>query len=329
VEDLSNTGKKPGRPAEKTIALIAAAAILLASVVLYYYREKLALMFTQPKVFWDLFLTISQLKDLTVLSVTTTLVLCGIAFIIDLIAEGWNGSALRKLLINPTHSSKIDLFCFFLAITKLFETLQLCLSLGIAYFIASLFYHYFNISFMNHLEIPVLQPILIFILLDLKHYLEHRFMHLPKLWELHSYHHSATEFTLFTNARGHLLEGSIYFIFTGLFFAVTGTALHELFYFYAFREMYGYLLHADIKSNFGFVGKWILISPQAHKLHHSIKKEDYGRNFGTLFVWWDKLFGTYKEPYPDMQIGLEDTVYNEVGFFKGQLVGLQRWINSW
>lgn len=329
MENSLNTEKEPGGLAKRTILFIAAAGIFLIAVVLYYYRQKLALMFTQPKVFLDLFLTISQLKDFTILSVITTASLCGMAFVIDLIAEGWKGSALRKLTVNPSHSSKIDLFCFFLTVTKLFETLQLCFSLGIAYFIASLFFHYANINIMNHLRIPVLQPIILFILLDLKHYLEHRFMHHPKLWELHSYHHSATEFTLFTNSRGHLLEESIYFMFTGVFFALMGTALHELFYFYAFREMYGYLLHADIKSKFGFVGKYILVSPPAHKLHHSIKKEDYGHNFGTLFIWWDKLFGTYKEPYDNMKIGLDDDIYNEISFFKGQILGIKRWINSW
>lgn len=314
---------------KKTIFFLLLLVVIIVALVIYYYRFKLALMISQPKVFWDMFLTISQLRDFTFLSVITTSSLCGIAFFIDFIAEGWKGSALKKLIVNPTRSSKLDLFCFFLTVTKLFETLQLCLSLGVAYFISSLFFHYCNINLMSQLKVSYLQPIILFVLLDLKHYLEHRLMHHRKLWELHSYHHSATEFTLFTNSRGHLLEESIYFMFTGIFFALMGSAMHELFYFYAFREMYGYLLHADIKSKFGFVGKWILISPQAHKLHHSIKKEDYGHNFGTLFIWWDKLFGTYKEPYTGMKIGLENDLYNEMNFFKGQIIAFRRWINSW
>jgi sterol desaturase/sphingolipid hydroxylase (fatty acid hydroxylase superfamily) len=313
---------------KKFLILVGILLIPILAILIYYYRVKLSLMFSDPEAFFDLFLTISQLKSFTLYSTITTFSLCAIAFLFDLFASGWHNSALRKIFVNPNHSTRIDIFCFFLAITRVFQTLQLCFSLGIAYFIASIIMHYLNFNIMGMVEIPILQPLIIFVLLDLKHYFEHRVMHTKKLWELHAYHHSATEFTLFTNARGHLLEESVYFIFTGLFFALMGSALHTMFIAYAFREMYGYLLHLDIKTDWGWVGRYILVSPQAHKLHHSVNKEDYGKNYGTLFVWWDKLFGTYKEPPADIKIGLQDDFYNEMNFFKGQWVGFKRWINT-
>lgn len=297
-------------------------------LVIYYYRVKLSLIFNNPSAFLDLFLTTTQLKDFTLMSVLTTLSICGVAMLLDLVLSGWKNSGLRKLAVNPSRSSKIDLFCFFLAITRLFETMQLFFSLGIAYFLSSIFIKFFKLSLLENLNIPILQPLILFVLLDLKHYLEHRFMHTRRLWELHSYHHSATEFTLFTNARGHFLEASIYSFFTVSFFAIMGAPLEHLFWVYFFREVYAYVLHADIKSKFGWVGQWILISPPAHRLHHSINKEDYGRNFGTLFIWWDKLFGTYKEPHGEIQIGLNNDLYNEIGFFKGQWVSFKRWLQS-
>ena len=327
---MQDTGlQNPSSGKKKLILVLLSVVILLVLSLLWYYRKKLELLISDPKVFLDLFLTATQLKDFTILSVLTTLSITGTAMLIDLFLNGWKNSGLRKLTINPSHSSKIDLFCFFLAITRLFETLQLFFSLGLAYFLSSIFIKYFKLHLFGSLHYPILQPLILFVLLDLKHYLEHRFMHIPKLWELHSYHHSATEFTLFTNARGHFLEASIYSFFTVAFFAIMGVPLQHLFWVYFFREVYAYVLHADIKSKFGWVGRWILISPPAHKLHHSIKKEDYGRNFGTLFIWWDKLFGTYKEPHGDIQIGLYDDMYNEMNFFKGQLVSFKRWINSW
>jgi sterol desaturase/sphingolipid hydroxylase (fatty acid hydroxylase superfamily) len=314
---------------KKFLLLVLFILIPVIGLIVFYYRHKLSLIISDPKAFLDLFLTATQLKDFTIMSVLTTLAICATAMIIDLLLTGWKNSGLRKLVVNPSHSSKIDLFCFFLAMTRLFETIQLFFSLGIAYFLSSIFIRYFSLHLFGSLKHPILQPLILFVLLDLKHYLEHRFMHIPKLWELHSYHHSATEFTLFTNARGHFLEESIYSFFTVAFFAIMGVPIQHLFWVYFFREVYAYVLHADIKSKFGWVGKWILISPPAHKLHHSIKKEDYGRNFGTLFIWWDKLFGTYKEPQGEIQIGLYDNIYNEMNLLKGQILSFKRWINSW
>lgn len=293
-----------------------------------YYREKLLLFYSSPTTFLDLVLTALFLKDFTIYSLFTGVLITLFTLAFDLSINGWEKSSIRKLIINPSNSSKLDLFSYFLSVTGLFHVLQMCFSLGIAYLISSIFMNYFKLNLSDYFQIPYVQPILFFVLLDLKHYLEHRFMHLSKFWNLHAYHHSATEFTILTNARGHLLEESIFFIFTGIFIAIMGRPMHDLFIAYTFRGIYGYILHGDIKTNFGWVGRWILMTPQAHKLHHSIHKEDYGKNFGTLFIWWDKLFKTYKEPYENIEIGILDENYNQIGFFKGQWIGFLRWINS-
>lgn len=313
---------------KKVIFFVLIVCIALVALV-YYYRTKIGLFVSNPSAFWDLFLTASQLKEFTFLAVLTSVSSCVVALVIDFFVLGWEDCALRKILVRPSTSSRIDSFCFFLSVTRLHQALQLCVSLGFAYFLSSVFMKFIKFNLMDSIHIPWVQPVLFFIVLDLKHYLEHRFMHIPKLWELHSYHHSATEFTIFTNARGHLLEASVYAFFTAIFFAIMGSPLHQIFWVYFFREIYAYILHSDIKSKLGWVGQWILISPPAHKLHHSIKKEDYGRNFGTLLVWWDKLLGTYKEPTAEeIKIGLIDNYQNETNYFKGQWEVFKRWINS-
>jgi sterol desaturase/sphingolipid hydroxylase (fatty acid hydroxylase superfamily) len=93
---------------------------------------------------------------------------------------------------------------------------------------------------------------------------------------------------------------------------------------YALREMYQYLLHSDVKWKLGWVGKWILISPAAHRLHHSIDTKDYNKNYSTFFIWWDKLLGTYAPPKKNIEIGIENNPYNKMGFFKGQWEGMRR-----
>ena len=298
-------------------------------LLVYYYRIKLGLLLSNPAAFWKLFLNASELSDFSFWAIMVSVATCVAALLIDFFTLGWKNSSLRKIFVRPTTSSKIDSFCFFLSVSRLHQALGLCVSLGVAYFLSSLLMKFIKFNLLGSIQIPWVQPILFFVLLDIKHYLEHRFMHNRKFWELHSFHHSATEMTVFTNARGHLLEASVYAFFTAIFFAVMGSPLHQIFLVYFFREVYAYLLHSDVKSKLGWVGRWILISPPAHKLHHSINPEDYGRNFGTFFIWWDKLLGTYKEPREgEFKIGLTDDYQNQMNYFKGQWTVFKRWVNS-
>jgi sterol desaturase/sphingolipid hydroxylase (fatty acid hydroxylase superfamily) len=49
---------------------------------------------------------------------------------------------------------------------------------------------------------------------------------------------------------------------------------------------------------------WILITPGMHRVHHSIDRRDYDLNFGGLFSWWDRLFGTWREAGVVERVGL-------------------------
>ncbi len=327
MENISTELKTSSATKKKLVIFCSAIGIVIILFV-YYYRLKIELLVSNPKAFLDLFLVASQLKSFTILSTMASVSTCVLALFIEFLILGWDKSAIRKIVVRPNVSSRIDAFCFFLSVTRLYQALQLCVSLGITYFLSSILMKFMKFNLMENIHIPWVQPLLLFLLLDLKHYLEHRFLHTRKLWEIHSYHHSASEFTLFTNARGHLFEASVTSFFTAVFFAIMGAPLHEIIYVYAFREVYAYLIHSDINNKFGWIGRWILISPPAHKLHHSIDKNDYGRNFGTFFIWWDKLFGTYKEPSEPIKIGLTGDIYNQMNYFKGQWTVIKRWINS-
>lgn len=295
-------------------------------VMIFFYWDKLSTLWSNPEKFASLLLNATQLSQLSLKLVLIGLMLSTAAMLIDLMTLGWEKSGLRKLLMRPSGSAKVDLWCYFLSVFKIYEVLYFIFTMGIFYFLAGLFSKFLNINLSQYIDNVYLQFFFVFVLTDFKHYIGHRFMHISPFWELHAYHHSAEEFNLLTTSRGHFVEAGFYHLFTGLFFAVLGVPAISIFLVYGFREFYQYLLHSDVNWKLGIIGKTILISPAAHRLHHSIEKKDFNKNYSTFFIWWDLIFGTYQKPEDTYVIGIEDNPYNDVGFFKGQWIGIKRFL---
>lgn len=299
-------------------------------LMLIYYWPKVSSLWQDPEAFWRLVFDATKLSDVFTMATAVTIALFLVAAIVDVIALGWERSGLRKLFKSGNRSVWNDIMSYLLSVIRVFDILSLIASLGLSYFLASIFLKYFHFSLSDYIQSSALKLVIVFLLIDLLHYIQHRFMHFRPFWELHAYHHSAEEFTLLTTSRGHVLEGAIYFLFSGMFYALIGgdNLLQVIFYLNAIREGYQYLLHSDVNWSLGWVGKFILISPAAHRLHHSISVEDYNKNYGTFFIWWDKLFGTYAPPKKYYTIGIENNPYNKVGFFKGQWLGIRRFFGA-
>lgn len=141
---------------------------------------------------------------------------------------------------------------------------------------------------------PLALAVLVGVLLvDLLHYLKHFCMHhfAHTLWHFHAIHHSQREMNLWTDRRQHLLE----YILTQMVvlfpltvlglkpYAVMGTA--------AFVNLHALFVHANIRTNLGWMGL-VVVSPQYHRIHHSIERQHFDKNFGAVFTVWDRLFGT-------------------------------------
>ena len=123
---------------KKRHILFAIVAILI-SAMLWYYREKLSLFNEHPEKLRKLFLDATQITKVTWKLILTGVALSLIAVIIDLIALGWQKSGLRRLIIKPSGSAKIDLWSYFLSVFKIYEVLYFIFTLGIFYFFASIF----------------------------------------------------------------------------------------------------------------------------------------------------------------------------------------------
>jgi sterol desaturase/sphingolipid hydroxylase (fatty acid hydroxylase superfamily) len=120
------------------------------------------------------------------------------------------------------------------------------------------------------------------------HWLHHR---LPTLWHFHSVHHSQREMNVLSDNRTHMIEvmvaATVAFLppwFLGLNTSLAGRLAISTVYVSAF-------IHTNIRTNLGPL-RFVFVSPQAHRVHHSIEAQHYDTNFGTVFSWWDYLIGT-------------------------------------
>ena len=88
------------------------------------------------------------------------------------------------------------------------------------------------------------------------------------------------------------------------------------------REFYATLSHSGLNWNLGWIGKYILISPAAHRIHHSKADEHFNKNFGSFFIWWDLMFGTYHYTKESIEIGVENSKFNGSNFWKDMIMGI-------
>jgi sterol desaturase/sphingolipid hydroxylase (fatty acid hydroxylase superfamily)/peptidoglycan/xylan/chitin deacetylase (PgdA/CDA1 family) len=127
-------------------------------------------------------------------------------------------------------------------------------------------------------------------------------------WRFHTVHHSQTRMNLWTDSRYHLVE---YFVAAVVrFIPLLALKLDPLGIAWLAWLMMWYprLYHANIRSNFGPL-RFVLVTPQSHRIHHSVLPEHRDKNFGVLLCVWDRAFGTHapdEDTYPDTGISDAD-----------------------
>lgn len=148
---------------------------------------------------------------------------------------------------------------------------------------------------LNRVGGPVLLLLLLLIAKDFVSYWVHRaFHHFPLLWRFHAVHHSTRNLSAWNNLA-HPFEAVFQIIplfLIGMLIGSSGLDAAGLFLLVAFHTDY---LHMSAPVKLGFFGA-VIVDNQHHFLHHSRDPADYNRNFGTLFKFWDVVFGTYKKP---------------------------------
>jgi sterol desaturase/sphingolipid hydroxylase (fatty acid hydroxylase superfamily) len=134
-------------------------------------------------------------------------------------------------------------------------------------------------------------------LLDLAIYFQHVMFHaVPTLWRLHRVHHADLDFDVTTGTRFHPVE---ILISTGVKCAAVAAIGAPALAVLAFEV----LLNATAMFNHGNVRippgidrwlRWLVVTPDMHRVHHSVDYQESSSNFGFNAPWWDRLFGTYR-----------------------------------
>jgi sterol desaturase/sphingolipid hydroxylase (fatty acid hydroxylase superfamily) len=150
--------------------------------------------------------------------------------------------------------------------------------------------------------------------------------HVPGFWEFHAVHHAQRQMNPFTNERVHPVDwfasNVIRFLPAFLFKDSLGVALNYI-VIHAFLDR---LNHSNVKTNLGWL-RYVFVTPQSHRIHHSRQPEHVDKNFGVSLSIWDHLFGTqYRnyDEYPPTGVLDPDYPAEEDGSAKGLIVTLWR-----
>jgi sterol desaturase/sphingolipid hydroxylase (fatty acid hydroxylase superfamily) len=166
---------------------------------------------------------------------------------------------------------------------------------------------------LNHLALPGWVTMLAaVVLLDLVVYLQHVLFHsVPALMRLHAVHHADPDFDLTTGIRFHPLEILISTAIKLAAIAALGIAAPAVLAFEVLLNATAMFNHANasLPRVADAVLRWFVVTPDMHRVHHSVQYDESSSNFGFNLPWWDRLFGTYR-PQPRlghdaMEIGVD------------------------
>jgi alkylglycerol monooxygenase len=139
-----------------------------------------------------------------------------------------------------------------------------------------------------------------FMALDFAGYWVHRIAHEYNLfWNNHIIHHSSEEFNLACALRqtiSSIVKIFAIFLLPAALLGVPQEVISIVAPLHLFAQFWYHTQHID---RMGFLEK-IIVTPSHHRVHHAINPEYLDKNYGQIFIFWDKLFGTYQEEMPEV-----------------------------
>lgn len=165
----------------------------------------------------------------------------------------------------------------------------------------------------NLISMPVLLNIILTIIIfDLLIYLQHIVFHkFHFLWRIHRVHHSDVEIDVTTGIRFHPVEIVLSMFYKLLAVYLIGPLAISIIIYEILLNAAAIFGHSNIKLGTGIDNllRTILVTPDMHRIHHSVLRREIDSNYGNIFSIWDKLFKTYRarpeSGYDGMTIGLD------------------------
>lgn len=151
---------------------------------------------------------------------------------------------------------------------------------------------------MNYYPLPSLVAVVLAVIaLDMVIYLQHVLVHaVPALWRLHRVHHADLDFDVTTGARFHPIEIILSMLIKFATIVVLGPPLVAVVIFEVLLNATAMFNHGNLHlpAHLDRVLRWFVVTPDMHRVHHSVEDDEANSNFGFNLPWWDRLFGTYR-----------------------------------
>ena len=151
---------------------------------------------------------------------------------------------------------------------------------------------------LNHFQVPfwLAVPVAV-IAMDFVIWLQHVMVHaVPTLWRLHQVHHADLDYDLTTGARFHPIEIALSMLIKFATITVLGPPVLAVVIFEVLLNATAMFNHGNIRlpAALDRVLRWFVVTPDMHRVHHSVEDDETNSNFGFNLPWWDRLFGTYR-----------------------------------
>lgn len=151
----------------------------------------------------------------------------------------------------------------------------------------------------NYLDWPMaLEFFLVVVLLDGVIYLQHVMFHaVPAFWRLHRMHHTDMDFDVTTGARFHPIEILLSMVVKFAVIAALGAPPVAVIVFEVLLSGMAMFNHANVKlpQKLDAVLRWVIVTPDVHRIHHSVIDYETNTNYGFNLSIWDRIFGTFTE----------------------------------
>ncbi|MCG8040162.1 MAG: sterol desaturase family protein [Candidatus Thiodiazotropha endolucinida] len=165
---------------------------------------------------------------------------------------------------------------------------------------------------LNEVQLPFWLSVIIAVtLMDMVIYLQHVMVHaVPALWRLHRVHHADPDYDLTTGARFHPIEILLSMLIKITTIAALGPPVIAVLIFEVILNGMAMFNHGNVSlpKPLDRLLRWLVVTPDMHRVHHSVIPGETNSNFGFNLSIWDRLMGTYREApklgHIEMQIGV-------------------------
>ncbi len=152
---------------------------------------------------------------------------------------------------------------------------------------------------LNYYQLPIWMSIVIAVTaMDFMIYLQHVMVHaIPLLWRLHRVHHADLDYDVTTGIRFHPLEIILSMLIKFAMIIILGPPVIAVIIFEVVLNALAMFNHGNIAlpKTVDWLLRWLIVTPDMHRVHHSVEDDETNSNFGFNLSCWDRIFGTYRQ----------------------------------